>query len=179
MSAILLAVYLRCRLAFARGPVLGGLLALALPWAALALAGSSGDPSAAQEIPIVIEDVELVAGCQIRAFMPHYRAGTPLFEIANDIEGGNPRFWFMHQGPVPLPTDLFDPASAERSVVDALTEEAGYICVDFGTLWHRPLYPPPPCLYEPPYCLPAVEPTPEPGCPCAQPPTTEPTPLPQ
>ena len=124
--------------------------------------GLASRPTAAQtppsEIPIAIEDVELVAGCQIRAFMPHYRPGTPLFQIANDIEAGNPRFWFMQRGPVPMPTGLFDPASAERSVIDVLTEEAGYVCVDFGTIWHRPLFPLPPCVDEPPYCLPPEPP---------------------
>jgi len=143
--------------------LLGGLLAVL----AMTVAAAMGRRAVAQDVPIAVENIELVSDCQIRAFMPSYRPGTPLLEIANDIEGGNPRFWFMHQGPVPvpLPTALFDPASAERSVVDVLTEEAGFVCVDYGTIWHRPLFPPPPCVYQPPYCLepqPQQQPSPVP-----------------
>ena len=147
--------------------LLSGVIAASVLLTLTLLPAPSGPnrPSAsAQEVPVGIEEVQLVAGCQIRAFMPHYRAGTPLTDIADDISGGNPRLWFMHQAPIPLPTDLFDPASPERSVIDVLTEEAGYVCVDFETVWHRPLWPPPRCTYEPPFCLgaesPSVEPTP-------------------
>ena len=82
------------------------------------------------------EEVPLDAGCNLRSFLPYYARGTALHTVAADIDGAE-RLWF--QVAATYEFDLYDDSSPERSTAAFLDREAGFVCVDGPTTWHRPL----------------------------------------
>jgi hypothetical protein len=86
--------------------------------------------------PAAADMVQLVAGCQIRS-LSAYPVGTPLANIAADVSGGSPTFWFLVPGTGSYQAFSSQFPQASDKLALGPGDDAAIICLDADATWQR------------------------------------------